>query len=92
MMPLYLSKPLILIGVVVKKAEDVTAAVADGLANPDRESAIRKEMARHVFHAPGQAGRRVAEVVRYAAGLAPRLPDDVEVLAPDRAPVPMESA
>ncbi len=74
------------IGVVVKDAADVTAAVADALSHPGRESGIRREVARQVFHDPGRATGRVAGVVLHAAGVEPRLPEGVEVVEPEGAP------
>lgn len=71
------------IGVVVKKPEELVAAVAESLAHPEREAAIRGAMARHVFYAPGRAADNVAGVVLHAAGLTPGLPDGVELLKPD---------
>ncbi|MFQ5464314.1 MAG: CDP-glycerol glycerophosphotransferase family protein [Thermodesulfobacteriota bacterium] len=71
------------IGVVVKSPEEVVAAVSSGLAHPEREGDIRRAMATHVFYAPGGATERVAGVVLHAAGLAPGLPGDVEVLRPE---------
>ena len=71
------------IGVVVRKGEDVLAAVADSLAHPKRESETRRAMARHVFHEPGKAAKKVAGVVLHATGLSGELPNGVEVLEPD---------
>lgn len=68
------------IGVVAETPADVVAAIADSLAHPDREAPIRRRMSEHVFHRPGTAAARVADVVRHAAGLEPRLPPEIEVL------------
>jgi hypothetical protein len=70
------------IGRVVERAHDVIEAIADGLARPERESELRRAMARHVFHAPASATQRVTNVVYFAAGLTPQLPLGVEVLNP----------
>lgn len=70
------------IGRLVEQPEEVVAAVADGLAQPQREAELRRAMARHVFHEPGTATQRVTDVVRFAAGLVPELPHGVEVLNP----------
>lgn len=74
------------IGVVVQKPEQVVDAIADSLKHPQREGDIRREMARHVFFDPGRATDRVSGVVLHAAGLAPALPQGVEVLRPASAP------
>ncbi len=71
------------IGVVVKKPQDVVAAVADSLAHPQREADTRRQMARHVFHGPGRATERVAGVILHAADLAAELPNGVEILRPE---------
>ncbi len=70
------------IGTIAGTPQAAVAAVADALANPRRESAIRRRMAAHLFHAPGGAAERVAGVVRYAAGLEQRLPAAIETLEP----------
>ena len=62
------------IGTVVREGDDPAAAVAAALANPDREAKRRRQMAEHVFHAPGRAARVVADVIQYAAGLSDELP------------------
>ncbi len=80
------------IGVVVERAEDVVGAIADSLAHPGREGALRREVARLVFHDPGRATGRVAGVVLYAAGLSPGLPEGVEVLKPDALPAGVPAA
>lgn len=74
------------IGVVVKKPEEVVTAVADSIAHPKREAELRRAMARDVFYGPGGAAERVTGVVLHTAGLAPRLPDGVEVLRPENEP------
>ncbi len=74
------------IGTVVKKPEELPEAVADCLANPNRESEIRKKMSDHVFHGPGSATERVLGVLLNAAGLEPDLPDGVGVVTPDSSP------
>lgn len=74
------------IGQVVAGPGDVVAAVADGLARPERERAERRATAEHVFHDPGRATERTTAVVLHAAGLLPSLPPDLEVLRPEAAP------
>ena len=71
------------IGAVVNRPEDLAAAIAQSLAHPQREQQLRQKMARHIFHHPGSASRRVAEVIRRAAGLSESLPPDVQVLQPE---------
>ncbi len=71
------------IGTVVGQPEGLAAAIADSLTQPDREQELRRKMARHIFHSPGNAAQRVTEVIRHAAGLSPSLPADVEVLSPE---------
>lgn len=71
------------VGLVAKTPEAVVDALREALAHPARESALRQQMAAHVFHDPGGAAERVASVVLYAAGVRPALPSSVEVLAPD---------
>ena len=70
------------IGSVVPVGADIAAAIFDSLQNPGREGALRRQMAEHVFHEPGKAAERITGVVRYAAGLADRLPSDVHVVKP----------
>ncbi len=70
------------IGTLVGEDDDVTEAIAQSLAAPDRHSEIRHTMANHVFHQPGSASARVAGVILHAAGLAPSIPEDVEELTP----------
>ncbi|MFQ5328831.1 MAG: CDP-glycerol glycerophosphotransferase family protein [Thermodesulfobacteriota bacterium] len=73
-------------GAIAKGPDDVVTVIADSLAHPDREGEIRRRMADHLFHGPGNATRRVAEVVLYAAGVESSLPDGVEVLDPESQP------
>lgn len=75
------------IGTVVKRPDELASVIADSLANPDRGSELRRSMANHVFHTPGKATDNVAGVVLNAAGLAPGIPDSVEVLLPETGPV-----
>ena len=75
------------IGACVAEPADVVGAVAAALAQPDREGEIRRAMARDVFHAPGGAARRVAEVILYAAGVLDALGEDIATLEPERPPV-----
>ena len=68
------------IGRVVGDVADLEGVVRDAFAHPEKKSALRRRMARHVFHAPGRASVNVAGVVRYAAGLVPGPPEGVVVL------------
>ena len=70
------------IGTLVKGPGDLVAALREALDHPGRHGVPRRQMARHVFHGPGQAARRVAGVIRYAAGLRPALPEGVEIVGP----------
>ncbi len=71
------------LGPVVDDATDLPDVVRAQLEDASRFAPVRRRMAEHVFHAPGSATRRVADVVRFAAGLLPELPADIEVLQPD---------
>ncbi len=70
------------IGRIVGKSDNLIDAIADSLANPDREAGIRKKMSDHIFHTPGTATANVVGVVLYAAGLAEEIPSSVEELFP----------
>jgi CDP-glycerol glycerophosphotransferase (TagB/SpsB family) len=70
------------IGTLARTAEEVVAEIDRGLAAPDSHGELRRATAKDVFHGPGGAAERVAAVVRWAAGLRPGLPSDVEVLQP----------
>ncbi len=69
------------IGVVVPGAAELVDAIDDSLAHPDREGPVRRAAAEHIFHRPGGATRRVAGIVRWAAGLADP-PADAEPVNP----------
>lgn len=69
------------IGVVVPGPDQLVDAIDDSLAHPDREGAIRRAAAEHIFYKPGGATRRVAGMVRWAAGLADP-PGDAEPVSP----------
>ncbi|HEU5055458.1 MAG TPA: CDP-glycerol glycerophosphotransferase family protein [Kofleriaceae bacterium] len=69
------------IGVVVPGPDELVAAIDDSLAHPEREGPIRRRAAEHIFYRPGGATRRVAGMVRWAAGLADP-PADAEPVAP----------
>jgi len=69
------------IGVVVAGADQLVDAIDDSLAHPDREGAIRRAAAEHIFYRPGGATQRVAGIVRFAAGLA-EPPADAEAILP----------
>ncbi len=68
------------IGVVVPEGADPAAAVAEALADPGRESALRRAAAADVFHLPGSAAARVAGVILHATGVVDELPEGVRVL------------
>jgi hypothetical protein len=76
------------IGRVAATGSEIIGAIEAALAEPDRESEIRRAMARHIFHEPGHATERVASVVLHAAGLVLELPSEIEELAPEPASVP----
>ncbi|MFQ5354201.1 MAG: CDP-glycerol glycerophosphotransferase family protein [Thermodesulfobacteriota bacterium] len=67
-------------GRLVSAPAELESAIKDSLANPDREGELRRSMAAHLFHDPGNAARNVAGVVRCAAGLARAVPEGVVVL------------
>jgi len=69
------------LGRLVRSPDELVSTVDDALAHPEREAAVRRAAAGHLFHRPGSATARVAGVVRHAAGLG-ELPDDVEIVAP----------
>ncbi len=69
-------------GMVVGRSDDVVAAIAEGLTHPERHRVQRHETARHIFHDPGRATQRVADVILHAAGLASGLPSGVVSLDP----------
>ena len=71
------------LGKLVAGPEVIVDAVSESLADPTRERALRRQAAEHLFHQPGTASRRVADVVRHAAGLAIGLPEDAEVVEPE---------
>jgi CDP-glycerol glycerophosphotransferase (TagB/SpsB family) len=71
------------LGRIVAGPEDVVNQISDCLASPGRESALRRQAAEHLFHLPGEAAKRVAGVIRHAAGLEAALPDDVESVPTD---------
>jgi len=70
------------IGRVVPGPAELVDAIDDSLAHPDREGPIRRAAAEHIFYRPGGATRRVAGIVRWAAGLA-EPPADAESVIPD---------
>ncbi len=78
-------------GVLVGEEDNITDAIEQSLADPARQSELRRTMAEHVFYRPGSADSRVAGVILYAAGLASSVPDDVEELTPQPSPVEAES-
>jgi len=70
------------IGLLARTAAEVVPAIRQALAEPDAQGDLRRKMARHVFHDPGRAAERVTAVIRHAAGLVAKLPEEVEVLQP----------
>jgi hypothetical protein len=79
------------IGVTVQKPAGVVEAVADCLQRPTRARAMRRAMARHVFHGPGGATERTLGVILYAAGLRPELPADVDEISTGSSKCPAEA-
>lgn len=73
------------IGTIVTRPEELVGTIDDLLAHPDRHGELRRAAAAHIFHEPGGATARVANVVRHAAGLDRELRDDIEVLSPEEA-------
>ena len=71
------------LGTIVREPGEVVAAIGDALANPRRDAALRRQAAHHLFHRPGTAAERVADVIRYAAGAARALPEGAEIVAPE---------
>ena len=69
------------IGRLARTPEEVVAEIERGLADPTAQSDVRRRTAAQVFSAPGHAAERVAEIVRWSAGLRPAPPADVEVLS-----------
>jgi hypothetical protein len=75
------------IGRIAATPAEAIEVIGDALAHPGRERDVRRAMARHVFHDPGGAVNRVAEVVLHAAGLCDALPPNLEELLPETAAV-----
>jgi hypothetical protein len=71
------------IGRVATTARQAVGVIASALADPDCEGDLRRTMAEHLFHKPGQAVERVAGVILQAAGLESSLPPGTEELEPD---------
>jgi CDP-glycerol glycerophosphotransferase (TagB/SpsB family) len=71
------------LGPIVPKASKVVKAVEEELARPKRYSSLRQDIVNEVFYAAGGAVRRVAEVIRYAAGVRADLPEDVLHVIPE---------
>ncbi len=69
-------------GDVAGTTSDVVEAVHKALANPEEKRAERVATAQHVFYEPGNASRRVADVVLYAAGILEDLPPSIETIVP----------
>ncbi len=76
------------IGRVVADPGGLAAAVREELAGRGTGSVLRRRMAAHLFHDPGNAAQNVAAVVRYAAGLAAAPPEGVLCMRPGGAPAP----
>ena len=70
------------IGALARTADEVVAEIESGLARPEVRGDLRRATAAEVFHDPGGASERVAEVVRWAAGLRTELPPTIETLQP----------
>jgi hypothetical protein len=71
------------LGPTVPKASRVVEAIQAELDRPQRYSSLRQDIAGDVFYKPGTATARVAEVVRFAAGLTDAVPEDVLRVLPD---------
>ena len=71
------------IGRIVKKPDKLIKSVEKCFSKPGEEAELRRTMAKHVFHDPGNAVQKVLGVVRMAAGLESGLPDGVIHLEPD---------
>jgi hypothetical protein len=74
------------LGPIVAKARHAVDTIEEELSRPRRYSSLRQDIAQDVFYRPGTAARRTAAVVRYAAGTASTLPDDVLPVAPETQP------
>lgn len=70
------------IGGLARTPAEVIREIELGFEKPEMRGELRRATARDVFHDPGNASERVAAVVRWAAGLRPGLPPDVEVVRP----------
>lgn len=70
------------LGTIVAQADGVVAAIAGNLADPTQGAALRRQAAEHLFHRPGTASDRIAEVVRHAAGHVTGLPAGAERVLP----------
>jgi CDP-glycerol glycerophosphotransferase (TagB/SpsB family) len=68
------------IGRIARTADEVVAEISWGLENPAAQSEIRRQTAARVFSSPGRAADRVAQIVRWSAGLEPGPPAEVERL------------
>ncbi|MFQ5504640.1 MAG: CDP-glycerol glycerophosphotransferase family protein [Planctomycetota bacterium] len=75
------------LGTIAGSAAEVVPCIAGALANPGRESELRRRAARHMFHEPGNAAANVAGVVLHAAGLRSELPEGVERVSATRSGV-----
>jgi hypothetical protein len=69
------------IGRLAHTPAEVIAEIEGGLADPKAQSEVRRHTAAQVFAAPGRAAERVAEIVRWSAGLRAAPPGEVEVLS-----------
>ena len=72
------------LGPVVADAAAVPSVVEAALRDSSAYAAVRRRVAREVFHRPGSATERVATVVRFAAGLVDEMPADIERLLPEQ--------
>lgn len=72
------------LGRIARGPDDLISVLEASLAEPGgAAAALRRQAAAHLFHRPGGAAERVAAVIRYAAGLEPVLPLDVEPVQPE---------
>ncbi len=72
------------LGPVVDDSETVPDVVEAQLLDSSAYAMVRRRVAREVFYQPGSAAERVATVVRFAAGVLPQMPADIERLEPHR--------
>lgn len=70
------------LGPVIDDPTTIVEILRSQLQDSSQYSPLRQKMARHVFHDPGNAARRIASVVRYAAHGDPQLIQQVPQIVP----------